>query len=68
MPRHPAAAWIDAHWRELRDFDQQWIAVSEQNAIVAHGENIQELIQRVDERGFDRRQIVFSFVDFGIKA
>jgi hypothetical protein len=58
-PRHPASAWLDAHWPSLPN--DQWVAATA-TRLVAHHASLDEVLSEVRRQHLDPKDVAVVFV------
>ena len=48
--------------RLIDDYPDQWVAVSD-STVVAHGKSLEEVLRKVDKKGFQRADIMVRFIE-----
>lgn len=48
--------------RLIDEYPDQWVAVSD-STVIAHGENINNVLRQVDRKGFHRSDVLVRFIE-----
>jgi hypothetical protein len=57
--------WLDANWKELRKFENQWIAAGSEG-VIANGKSYQDLSDKIEKSRIDLSKIIFAFITFDV--
>ena len=65
MAVHPGSQWIDRNWNELRDYNNRWIAATNEG-VLESDQSFDRLVERIQASELMLADITFAFVCFDI--